>query len=223
MAEYGPLTVTLRDGAPAELRHALPQEASAGGEYLRELYGRTAEYLITQGAEYDPGDPEYPRRLGSTLDDPRSVHVYAWSDGRVIGDAMFKGGAKARDRHTGWFGVGVHPDWQGRGLGRILTGAILDWAAAHEEIERVTLRVFAANARAIALYRSLGFIETDRALRAFKLEDGSYADDLGMAVYVKPGAAPGGFGEYRSELVGTPGEKSGAAAQRPAAAPARDE
>ena len=204
MAEFGPNSITLRDGTPAELRHATPEGAAAGVEYLRELYARAADYLIAQGDEYDPADPAYPERLGKTLADPRSLHVYAWSGGRAIGDAIFQGGSKRRNLHTGWFGVGVHPDWQGRGLGRVLTRTVLDWAAGHREIERVTLRAFAGNARAIALYRSFGFVETDRARHAFKLEDGSYTDDLGMCLYVKPGVAAEGFRTY--DPGGRPGQ-----------------
>lgn len=204
MATFDPITLTLRDSTPVEIRHARPEEAAAGVDYQAELYSQAGAYLITQGSEYERDIPAYAERLGKTLTHPRSVHLFAWSDGRVIGDAVFQGGSKARDRHTGWFGVGVRPDWQGLGLGRVLLRAILDWAAAHQDIERVTLRVFAENARAIALYRSFGFVEEGGALRAFKLEDGTYADDLAMCLYVKPGVAPPGFGTYAPSPVPDP-------------------
>lgn len=197
MAEFGPLAVTLRDGSNITIRHALPVEAPAGVEYLTDLYANAADYLITQGPEYDTNPAPYADKLAKTLAQPNAVHLYAWADGRVAGDAMFVGGTKSRDRHTGWLGVGVRPAFQGKGLGRLLTTTILDWAAAHEHIERVSLRVFAGNARAIALYRSLGFADEGGARRAFKLEDGSYTDDIAMAVFVKPGVAPEGFATYQ--------------------------
>ena len=60
--------------------------------------------------------------------------------------------------------IGTDPAHQGRGLGRALTSAGLEWLAAHGA--RVgMLFVDAANAAAVGLYRSLGFVEhrVDRA------------------------------------------------------------
>ncbi len=60
--------------------------------------------------------------------------------------------------------IGVDPDFQGRGWGRALTRAGLDWLA-RAGLSVGMLYVDAANEAAIALYRSLGFTEdhTDRA------------------------------------------------------------
>ncbi len=45
--------------------------------------------------------------------------------------------------------------------------------------------MFAHNTRAINLYRKLGFVEEGRGLRAFKLADGAYYDDIQMVRWVK--------------------------------------
>jgi mycothiol synthase len=60
--------------------------------------------------------------------------------------------------------IGVDPDFQGRGWGRALTRAGLDWLA-RSGLSVGMLYVDAANTAAVALYRSLGFTEdhTDRA------------------------------------------------------------
>lgn len=60
--------------------------------------------------------------------------------------------------------IGVDPAFQGRGWGRALTRAGLDWLAA-AGLTVGMLYVDAANEPAVALYRSLGFAEdhTDRA------------------------------------------------------------
>lgn len=203
MAEFGPITVTLRDGREVEIRHALPVEAPDGVEYLRDLYHHDARFLITQGPEYDADPAPYAEKLAGSLARPNALHLYAWTERRVVADTMLIGGTKARDRHTGWLGVGVRPAWQGRGLGRALVTTLLDWAAAHDHLERVTLRVFAGNARAIALYHDLGFVAEGAGRRAFKLEDGSYTDDVGMVLFVKPGVAPEGFSTYRPRALRT--------------------
>jgi mycothiol synthase len=60
--------------------------------------------------------------------------------------------------------IGVDPDFQGRGWGRALTRAGLDWLA-RAGLSVGMLYVDAANEAAVGLYRSLGFTEdhTDRA------------------------------------------------------------
>lgn len=60
------------------------------------------------------------------------------------------------------YAVGVHPEAQGRGLGRTLTARGLNHLA-QQNLDRIVLYVDADNAPAVALYRSLGFTveETD--------------------------------------------------------------
>jgi RimJ/RimL family protein N-acetyltransferase len=81
-------------------------------------------------------------------------------------------------------GIGASPI-PGPGIGEALLRALLEWSANEPELERVELSVFAHNQRALNLYRKLGFEEEGRALRAFKLADGSYYDDVQMVRWVK--------------------------------------
>lgn len=64
--------------------------------------------------------------------------------------------------------IGVDPDFQGRGLGRALTLAGLGHLAARG-VPTAMLYVEATNAPALALYRSLGFVEHHREVR-YELE-----------------------------------------------------
>ncbi|MBK7403282.1 MAG: GNAT family N-acetyltransferase [Phycisphaerales bacterium] len=180
--------VTIRSGDPAEAPHALP--------YLLEMHRQEPQFLLAEADELEQdGGAKLAERWTKLRDDPRSVHFVAWADGEVVGDAMFQGGAKRRVYHTGWLGVGIRPAWQGRGLGRTLMELLLGWASSHPEIERVQLKVYCDNHRAVAMYRSMGFVEECRSVRAFRLADGTYADEFSMCVYVKPDA-PEGFRCY---------------------------
>ena len=83
-------------------------------------------------------------------------------------------------RHVGRLGMGLLPDYRGRGLGRQLVAQAVR-AARQAGIERVELEVFASNERAIALYRALGFATEGIKRRARKL-DGQYEDNVFMAL-----------------------------------------
>jgi L-phenylalanine/L-methionine N-acetyltransferase len=70
--------------------------------------------------------------------------------------------------------------WQGRGVGRKLLARLLDWADNWAGVLRVELHVHADNDRAIALYRSIGFVEEGRH-RNYALKNGRYVDAFSMA------------------------------------------
>ena len=77
-------------------------------------------------------------------------------------------------------GIGILPQWQGRGVGRKLLARLLDWADNWGNVLRVELHVHADNERAIALYRSMGFVEEGRH-RAYALKNGRFIDSFSMA------------------------------------------
>jgi ribosomal protein S18 acetylase RimI-like enzyme len=114
----------------------------------------------------------------SVRDDAVQFVALAAKD-RVVGWAdVFPEWAHAV-RHVGTLGMGVHPDWRGRGIGRRLLQACLDKAAA-KGLTRIVLEVRADNAAAIALYGQLGFEVEARQRDAMRF-DGVYFDALRMS------------------------------------------
>lgn len=83
-------------------------------------------------------------------------------------------------RHCGRLGMGLLPEYRGRGWGRILLARTIA-AARDAGIERVELEVFASNKRAIAFYEAAGFVVEGVKHRARKL-DGQYDDNVFMAL-----------------------------------------
>jgi ribosomal protein S18 acetylase RimI-like enzyme len=82
--------------------------------------------------------------------------------------------------------IAVSPRAQGMGVGRLLFEAFL--ARVRERfagVERVELFCRSDNARAIALYRSLGFVEEGRLKGRVKDERGLIADDLIMGLLLQ--------------------------------------
>lgn len=82
--------------------------------------------------------------------------------------------------HIGRLGIGILPDYRGRKIGaRLLAATTAD--AFQKGIARIELEVFAANARAIALYKKFGFVEEGRKRQARCL-DGIPEDSICMAL-----------------------------------------
>lgn len=106
--------------------------------------------------------------------------------GEVI--AFLESRVRARPRmnsHVLRFFISIRRDFWGKGLGTGILTAMLEWAQNQARIEKVSLGVLSSNKRAIHLYRKLGFVEEGRKKREFQFSDGTYADDISMALFLK--------------------------------------
>jgi ribosomal protein S18 acetylase RimI-like enzyme len=110
----------------------------------------------------------------------RHPHFVALAGGRVVGWCDVTPRERPTTRHSGVLGMGVLPEWRGRGVGRRLMERTLEAARAFP-LTRVELAVRADNECAIALYRKIGFEVGGRRRRAM-LVDGIYYDDIIMAL-----------------------------------------
>jgi ribosomal protein S18 acetylase RimI-like enzyme len=108
-------------------------------------------------------------------------HFVALDRGRVVGWCdVTPREQRPTTRHSGVLGIGVLPEWRGRGVGRRLIEHALEASRAFP-LARVELTVRADNERAVALYRKIGFEVEGRRRRAM-LVDGVYYDDIIMAL-----------------------------------------
>lgn len=85
-------------------------------------------------------------------------------EGRVAGQLMVERRRGPYEQHRGELSISIRAGCRGEGLGRALMDTAVDWARA-VGLRKLTLGVFPGNAGAIALYRSVGFVE-EGVLRA---------------------------------------------------------
>ncbi len=111
--------------------------------------------------------------------EPIGLFVVAEVDGVVAGDGSIRRHDVAFCTHVAVLAVQVDPPFQGRGVGRALTEALVRWSD-EREVELLQLQVRADNFRAIRLYRSLGFAEEVRRRGYLRLTGATRVDDLGM-------------------------------------------
>ena len=132
-------------------------------------------------------DDDAVRKMILDLNDRgRGNYLVAEHAGAVVGHAFLESLSLAATSHVVRLMIAVHEGNQRRGVGRALMDELLRWARSNPRVEKVELQVRSSNDRAIALYRSLGFVEEGRKTRRLKLGPNEYIDDLYMALWVGP-------------------------------------
>lgn len=160
-------TVTLKNGAVCLLRGCTAQDA----ESVLDIFNRThaeTDHLLTYPDESSFTVQQEADFLAEKDQSENAIEIGAFVDGRLVGTAGISPiGGVEKLRHRAEFGIGIEKAAWGLGIGRALTAACIGCAkaAGYAQLE---LDVVAENSAAIALYRSLGFVEYGRNPRGFR-------------------------------------------------------
>jgi ribosomal protein S18 acetylase RimI-like enzyme len=76
-------------------------------------------------------------------------------------------------------GMLIIEGWRGRGIGRALLDAAIDWAAT-AGAHKMALETWPHNDAAIQLYRRAGFVEEGRKVRHYRRQNGELWDSVLM-------------------------------------------
>jgi len=153
------------------------RESDAPGFHATlDAVAREKRYLATVEG------PSLERVEKFVADNVKNGHAQFVADlhGKVVGwcDAMPGDAGRA---HIGCLGMGILRDYRGQGIGKRLLQATID-AVWLRGLEKIELSVYSSNEPAIALYRSLGFVEEGIKKRG-RLVEGIYDDVLLMAIF----------------------------------------
>ena len=144
---------TLNDGARVLLR----AEVKPDLDPLWEMYSTLSEESLRNVPD------RYTRELLAgwveALDYERSLPILAFDaadPGRVVASAILHFSTREVTRHRAEFGVVVHDDFQGRGLGTALTRLMVENGRA-KGLRKIDLTVYAHNEAGIHVYKKCGF------------------------------------------------------------------
>lgn len=151
----------------------------------QRLVAQTPGLLASRPEEID--DAELARKVAALQGQAGGVFLVAEEHGALVGHGLLQAYRLAVTSHIVELTLVVHVGHQGRGVGRRIMGALIDWARAQPTVEKIELRVRASNERALGLYRALGFEEEGRLRRRIKLGP-VYIDDVAMGLWVGAGS-----------------------------------
>ena len=156
------------------LRCAREEDAQRLLDYLKTTSGET-RFLIREPDEVTMTEEDERRFIRMQNESERDVMLLAFYDGEFAGNGSLMGMGPSRYRHRAGVAIALFQAYTGLGIGRVMMEALLAIAMEHG-IEQVELEVVADNARAIALYKKLGFEVYGTMPRNMKYRDGTYAD-----------------------------------------------
>jgi putative acetyltransferase len=155
------------------IRRAEPDDYAA----VYEIYSCPKAYAGTLQLPY-PSREHWRKRMAEP--DDANFMLVAVAGDRVVGLVGLHLFPKLRRRHAATLGIGIHDDWQGKGVGSALMCAALDLADNWLNLRRLELEVYTDNEAAIRLYERFGF-EHEGTLRQHAFRDGQYVDSYMMA------------------------------------------
>ena len=159
--------ISLRDGRTCVLRNGDAQDGQALFDNFMLTHAQT-DWLLSYPDENSMNAAQEAAFLKEKAMSPNEIEIIAEIDGRVVGSAgIERVGHKDKVKHRAEFGISVDKDCWGLGIGRALTRACIECAKAAGYLQ-LELQAVEANERAVALYRSEGFVEYGRNPRGFR-------------------------------------------------------
>lgn len=159
--------IILKDGRECVLRNGTAEDGETVRDVFNYIHGQT-DWLLSYPDENSFTAEQEADFLQAKTDSADEIEIVAEIDGKTVGTAGIECiGRKEKLKHRAELGISVDKDYWGLGIGRALMQGCIDCAKA-AGYSQVELDVTAANDRAIALYKSFGFIEYGRNPRGFK-------------------------------------------------------
>ncbi|WP_083232621.1 GNAT family acetyltransferase [Endozoicomonas atrinae] len=157
----------------AVIRHAEVSDLKAVGEFFRD------PEVTRQTSQIPYRSQDYWDSLFS-MDDKNHIQLVAESSGQILGHLGLRIQDNPRRKHCASFGITIHPNAQGKGIGKQLMAAMVELADSWLNLVRIELDVYTDNSRAIALYQGFGFeIEGESKCDSFR--DGQWANSYRMS------------------------------------------
>ncbi len=172
-----------KDGSKILIRSANLIDAKAVLQLSKEVISEN-DTLVTTNDEYTVTEEQQKDFIHIYHADPCNVMIVAENNGWIVGLLTFQRGFLQKYAHHGSIGMIVNRNWRQKGIGKAMLSTLIQWADYNPLLEKLCLEVLASNQKAIALYKSLGFIEEGHQRKQVKLPNGTYDDVILMGKFL---------------------------------------
>lgn len=178
-ADLGRLDVDARPDPDAPvpqgvtIRPARPRDAA---RFDRMWRGLLDEGWVRSQPLTDPA--RHYRSLFKRSSTSRGLWLVATVGDEVIGHLAITREEHPATEHVATLGLGVSPDWRGKGVASALMAEAIRWARS-VGARKVILTVFPDNLPAVRLYRKFGFVDEGRFVKHVN-KDYGYRDEILM-------------------------------------------
>lgn len=152
LEERFPKQIKLEDGKRVMIRPFIPQDETPLIEFFNAFPDEDLLYLRD-----NVKDPRVIKRWGETLDYEATLPLLADLEGKVIGDATLHQEKRGWKSHIGTVRVVIHPQYRGRGIGRLLVSELIQ-IALDIGLVKLDAEFMAEQTRQIGIFEKLGFV-----------------------------------------------------------------
>ena len=152
LEERFPKAGKLEDGTRVIIRPLIPQDESALIEFFRSMPDEDLTYLRD-----DVKDPEVIKHWCKGLNYEVTLPLIADLEGKIIADATLHQEPRGWKSHIGSVRVVIHPQYRGKGVGRLLVGELIQ-IALDSGLVKLDAEFMAEQTRPIAIFERMGFV-----------------------------------------------------------------
>ena len=172
----------LKNGKDLLIRKAKKEDAAELIRYINTV-SVESDNLLFGANEFEMTVEQEEKFIESLENSKTSALLVGIVDGKIICVGNISTPKRPRIAHRGDLGISVLKAYWGLGVGAHLMDALIGFAKSTGTIEIVLLKVKADNARAIALYKKMGFKEIGVLPKDTKI-NGQYYDAIIMYLYL---------------------------------------
>ena len=152
LEERFPKAGKMEDGTRVIIRPLIPQDEAA----LIAFFGAMTEEDVIYFRD-NVKDPATIKHWFKTLDYEVTLPLIADLEGKIIADATLHQEKRGWKSHIGTVRLSIHPDYRGKGVGRLLMNELIQ-VALDIGLVKLDAEFVAEQTRSIAIFERLGFV-----------------------------------------------------------------
>ena len=145
-------------------------------EFVKIIAVTETNNVISLPEEFSSALADQEKWIRYYSENENALLLVAETEGKIVGVLDFKTHPKIRMSHSGEFGISILPEYQNQKIGSEMIEFLLQWSTTRPKIKKINLSVFHPNARAIHVYKKLGFEIEGVQMKAVQISDGEFID-----------------------------------------------